>query len=144
MAWGSRYLVFGKTSVWQPSKPNHTCSVLAGPNHMFFFEQILSRSKERNIYMCLNPRGSIYTTIRKLGPQIPYLEGVMGPTSVMVVYVDPLGIVSPRADINSKLLPAFCREEGKVFANTSNETGWLGLGTLGKHLSKPYLDLQGM
>ena len=38
------------------------------------------------------PRGSIYTTIRELGPKIPYyIEGIMGPSSLMVVYVDPLG-----------------------------------------------------
>ena len=41
------------------------------------------------------PRGSIYTTIRELGPQIPPIQGIMvGPNSLMVVYVDPLGLFS--------------------------------------------------
>ena len=41
------------------------------------------------------PRGSIYTTIRESGPKIPYhtIEGIMGPNSLMVVYVDPLGYI---------------------------------------------------
>ena len=36
-------------------------------------------------------RGSIYTTIRKSGPKHRTIEGSMGPNSLMVVYVDPLG-----------------------------------------------------
>ena len=38
------------------------------------------------------PRGSIYTTIRELGPKIPYCRRNYGPNSLMVIYVDPLGI----------------------------------------------------
>ena len=40
-------------------------------------------------------RGSIYTTVSELGPKIlskcHTIEGIMGPNSLMVVYVDPLG-----------------------------------------------------
>ena len=37
------------------------------------------------------PRGSIYTTIRELAPKYHTIEGIMGPNSLMDVYVDPLG-----------------------------------------------------
>ena len=35
------------------------------------------------------PRGSIYTTIMELGPQSYDEDGLLGPTSTMVVYMDP-------------------------------------------------------
>ena len=38
------------------------------------------------------PRGSIYTTSMELGPKDHPYYGFRGPTSVMVVYMDPLGI----------------------------------------------------
>ena len=41
------------------------------------------------------PRRSIYTTIKELGPKIPYYRrnyGSQFPTSLMVVYVDALGL----------------------------------------------------
>ena len=40
----------------------------------------------------LNPRGSIYTTIMELGPKNHNGDGLLGPNSIMVVYMDPLGI----------------------------------------------------
>ena len=37
------------------------------------------------------PRGSIYTTILGLGPQNHNGDGLLGPNSIVVVYMDPLG-----------------------------------------------------
>ena len=37
------------------------------------------------------PRGSTYTTIMELGPQTHNGDTLLGPNSVMVVYMDPLG-----------------------------------------------------
>ena len=39
----------------------------------------------------LEPRGSIYTTIMELGPKNHNGDGLLGPNSIMVVYMDPLG-----------------------------------------------------
>ena len=39
-----------------------------------------------------NPRGSIYTTIMELGPQNHNGDGLLGPNSIIVVYMDPLGM----------------------------------------------------
>ena len=39
------------------------------------------------------PRGSIYTTIMELGPQNHTRDGFLGPNSIVVVYMDPLGIL---------------------------------------------------
>ena len=39
----------------------------------------------------LLPRGSIYTTIMELGPQNRNGDGRLGPNSIVVVYMDPLG-----------------------------------------------------
>ena len=39
----------------------------------------------------LEPRGSIYRTIMELGPKNHNGDGLLGPNSIMVVYVDPLG-----------------------------------------------------
>ena len=39
----------------------------------------------------VKPRGSIYTTNGELGPKYHTTDGIMGPNSPMVVYVDPLG-----------------------------------------------------
>ena len=36
------------------------------------------------------PRGSIYTTIMELGPQNHNGDGLLGPDSIIVVYMDPL------------------------------------------------------
>ena len=38
------------------------------------------------------PRGFIYTTIMELGPQNHNREGLSGPNSIIVVYMDPLGL----------------------------------------------------
>ena len=38
------------------------------------------------------PRGSIYTTIMEIGPQNHNGDGLLGPNSIIVVYMDPLGI----------------------------------------------------
>ena len=40
----------------------------------------------------LFPRGSIYTTIMELGAKNNVEDGLLGPNSIMVVYVDPLGL----------------------------------------------------
>ena len=40
----------------------------------------------------LYPGGSIYTTIMESGPQNHSGDGLLGPTSMTVVYMDPLGI----------------------------------------------------
>ena len=37
-----------------------------------------------------NPRGSIYTTIMESGPQNHNGDGLLGPNSIIVVYMDPL------------------------------------------------------
>ena len=37
------------------------------------------------------PRGSIHTTIMGLGPQSHNRDGLLGPNSIMVGYMDPLG-----------------------------------------------------
>ena len=39
-------------------------------------------------------RGSIYTTIMGLGPQNHNGDGLLGLNSIIVVYMDPLGISS--------------------------------------------------
>ena len=39
----------------------------------------------------ISPRGSIYTTIMELGPQNHNGYGLLGPNSIIVVYMDPLG-----------------------------------------------------
>ena len=57
------------------------------------------------------PRGSIYTTIMELGPQNHSGDGLLGPNSIIVVYVDPLGLIA----IESGKLP--CRVE-LVFRDT--------------------------
>ena len=38
------------------------------------------------------PRGSIYTTIMELGPKNHNGDGLLGPNSIMVVSMDPLGL----------------------------------------------------
>ena len=38
-----------------------------------------------------NPRGSIYTTIMELGSKSHNKDGLLGPNSIMVVYMNPLG-----------------------------------------------------
>ena len=37
------------------------------------------------------PRGSIYTAMMELGPQNHNRDGLLGPKSITVVYMDPLG-----------------------------------------------------
>ena len=39
-----------------------------------------------------NPRGSTHTTIRELGPIIPSRVWYLWPNSLILVYMDPLGI----------------------------------------------------
>ena len=38
------------------------------------------------------PRGSIYTPIMELGSQNHSRDGLLGPNSIIVVYMDPLGM----------------------------------------------------
>ena len=42
----------------------------------------------------LYPRGSIYTTILESGSQSHTQDGLLGPNSIMVVYMEPLGMFS--------------------------------------------------
>ena len=39
-----------------------------------------------------NPRGSIYTPIMELGSQNHSRDGLLGPNSIIVAYMDPLGM----------------------------------------------------
>ena len=48
-------------------------------------------SQDSSVYV-RNPRGSIYTTSMELGPKRPFLSWLWGSNSIMVVYMDPLGI----------------------------------------------------
>ena len=41
---------------------------------------------------CSGFRGSIYITIMELGPQNHNGDGLSGPNSIIVVYMDPLGM----------------------------------------------------
>ena len=41
------------------------------------------------------PRGSIYTPIMELGSQNHSRDGLLGPNSIIVVYMDPLGTRKP-------------------------------------------------
>ena len=43
-------------------------------------------------FVVFYPRGSIYTTIMELDPKSHNGDGLLGPNSIVVVYVDPLGI----------------------------------------------------
>ena len=38
-----------------------------------------------------HPKGSIYTTIMELGPKNHNMNGLLGPNSILVVYMDPSG-----------------------------------------------------
>ena len=40
------------------------------------------------------PRGSIYTTIMELGPQNQNGHGLLGANSIIVVYMEPLGVIA--------------------------------------------------
>ena len=48
------------------------------------------------------PRGSMYTTIMELGPQNHNGDGLLGPNSIIVVYMDPLGLTSDQSSGRSK------------------------------------------
>ena len=48
------------------------------------------------------PRGSIYTTIKELGPKYHIIVGIMSPNSLMVVYVETLGIAAGVTGLNFK------------------------------------------
>ena len=54
---------------------------------------VQTQDARTNTYSTRTPRGSIYTTITELGPKIPYYRRNYGPSSLMVVYVDPLGLL---------------------------------------------------
>ena len=43
------------------------------------------------VHMCFIPRGSIYTPIMESGSQNHSRDGLLGPNSIIVVYMDPLG-----------------------------------------------------
>ena len=45
------------------------------------------------VIAALKPRGSVYNTIMELGPQNHNKDGLLGPNSIMVVYMEPLGNV---------------------------------------------------
>ena len=50
------------------------------------------------------PRGSRYTTIMELGPQNQNRDGLLGPNSIMVVYMSPLGFIGITRLIRSRVL----------------------------------------
>ena len=50
------------------------------------------------------PRGSIYTTIMELGSQNHNRYGLLGPNSIMAVYMDPLGLSSFRSSDTRRCL----------------------------------------
>ena len=45
------------------------------------------------MYIYSDPRGSTNTPIMELGSQHHSRDGLLGPNSIMVVYMDPLGII---------------------------------------------------
>ena len=49
----------------------------------------------------INPGGSIYTTIMELDPKNHNGDGLLGPNSIMVVYIHPLGMILQGALGNS-------------------------------------------
>ena len=56
----------------------------------------------------ITDRGSIYTTIMESGPQNHNGDGLLGPNSIVVVYMDPLGnrqssSVEPYSDLRSSM-----------------------------------------
>ena len=63
-------------------------------------------------------RGSIYTTIRELGPKSLTKERIMGPNSLMVVYVDPLGV----STVTGSVEPRFLVERPRLGLPTVNGT----------------------
>ena len=50
------------------------------------------------------PRGSIYTTIMELGPQHHNRDGLLVPNSIMVAYMDPLGIFYAALNLQANTL----------------------------------------
>ena len=42
-------------------------------------------------FTTMQPKGSIYTTIMELGPRNHSTDGLLGPNSILIVYMDPLG-----------------------------------------------------
>ena len=50
-----------------------------------------STSHNKDIHYHYLPRGSIYTTIMELGSRSHIKDGLLGPNSIMVVCMDPLG-----------------------------------------------------
>ena len=51
------------------------------------------------------PGGSIYTRVMEPGPQNHNKDGVLGPNSIIVVYMDPLGLAVKQAPVQSPLRP---------------------------------------
>ena len=58
----------------------------SGLSCVFNIQGVWSSAMKPNL-----PRGSIYTTIMELGPKNHNGDGLLGPNSIMVVYMDPLG-----------------------------------------------------
>ena len=50
------------------------------------------------------PRGSIYTTIMELGSKRPSPLWFSGPNSIIVVYMDPLGLLMVKASTREDFL----------------------------------------
>ena len=51
------------------------------------------------------PRGSIYTTIMELGPERPSPLWFWGPNSIIVMYMDPLGLFGVKVGFRDHVDP---------------------------------------
>ena len=77
------------------------------------------QTTERHGAVSMNePRGSIYTTIMELGPKNHNGDGLLGPNSIMVVYMDPLGKFD-RASVRNAVAPLPLRVDSKRFPESS-------------------------
>ena len=67
------------------------------------------------------PRGSIYTTIMELGPKNHIGDGLLGPNSIMVVYMDPLGCGIVTLRNPKERYYTWCHQGGEGFIRVSLE-----------------------
>ena len=63
------------------------------------------------------PRGSIYTTIMELGPKNHNGDGLLGPNSIMAVYMDPLGILEGGLFRAEEALGSWCRDDKDTYGS---------------------------
>ena len=78
-----------------PGRPPPAAPAAASPPDGWFllvFMWLLTASMHfYTVYCFLMPRRSIHTTIMELGPPNHNGDGLLGPNSMIVVYMDPLG-----------------------------------------------------